>query len=141
MPIPMRFLLLLALALGLVGVAHAQDVTFIVNSATKVTSLSPEDAKNILLGNKVAFDDGTAVKLVVQTEGPVHEKIIRDYTHRTTDQFDKYWQRQVFTGKGIMPTHCASDAEVVALVAKTPGAIGYTATSSVTAGVTAVAIK
>jgi ABC-type phosphate transport system substrate-binding protein len=137
----MRLLTFLFAALCLGAVVRAEDGVFVVNRDTKVTSLSAENARNILLGNSVRFDDGTAVRLVVQTAGPVHEEIIRDFTRRSTDQFEKYWKKQVFTGKGIMPTQCASDAEVIDYVARTPGAFGYVAKSSVTNAVAEVVIR
>lgn len=137
----MRFLALFSLLLCLGTIARAQDASFVVNKDTKVASLTADDAKNILLGNKLKFDDGTNIKLVVLTDGPVHEKVVRDYTQRSTDQFDKFWKRLVFTGKGTMPTQCKSDADVIEFVAKTPGAIGYVAKSSVTAAVAAVDVK
>lgn len=137
----MRLLTLLLAALCLGAVARAEDGVFVVNRDTKVASISAETARNILLGNSVRFDDGSAIRLVVQTAGPVHEEIIRDYTRRSTDQFEKYWKKQVFTGKGIMPTQCASDAEVIDFVSRTPGAFGYVARSSVTSAVAEVAIR
>jgi len=128
----MRYLALISVVLCFGAVGRAQDAVFVVNRDTKVASLSAESARNILLGTSVRFDDGTVVRLAVQTTGPIHEQIIRDFTRRSADQFEKYWKKQVFTGKGIMPIQCASDAEVLDYVAKTPGGFGYVAKSSVT---------
>jgi ABC-type phosphate transport system substrate-binding protein len=134
----MRLFALIAFAVCLSATARAQDTTFVVNNTTKVPSLTADEVKNILLGKQVSLPGGIAVKLVVQADGPVQEKVIRDFTQRTTDQFDKYWERQVFSGKGIMPTRCGSDAEVIEMVSKTPGAFGYVAKASLTTAVTAV---
>ena len=137
----LRLFALLLLAFGLCTLARAQDAVFIVNKATKVDSLSADDARAILLGNKVRFEDGTVIRLAVQTDGAVHESIIRTYVQRSTDQFEKFWKRLVFTGKGVMPEECGSDAEVIAYVAKTPGAFGYVAKASVTPDVAVVQVR
>ncbi len=91
----------------------------------KVSALSKEDAKNILLGTKSRWDDGTPIRLAVLKSGPSHEAAIQAYTSRSTDQFEKFWKKQVFTGKGIAPDSFDSEADLVAFVARTPGAVGY----------------
>lgn len=136
----MKRLSLLTILLALTSTAFADGV-FIANKDLKLTSISADDAKNILLGNKVKTDDGVVIKLSVLTDGPVHEKIIRDYTQRSTDQFEKYWKKQVFTGKGIMPNMAKSDSEQVDYVGKTSGAFGYADQSKVTGDVVVVSVK
>lgn len=130
-----RLLALTLLLLGAAALTRADDAVFVVNKGTKISAISSDDASDILLGNKVRFDDGTAVRLAVQTSGPVHEEIIHKYARRSTDQFAKYWKRLVFTGKGVMPQQCDSDAAVIDYVSKTPGGIGYVAKASATADV------
>lgn len=70
------------------------------------------------------------IRLVVLTEGEIHAAVLHTYAQRAPDQFDKWWKKQVFTGKGAMPAQAKTDAEVVDYVAKTPGAFGYVAKSS-----------
>jgi ABC-type phosphate transport system substrate-binding protein len=137
----MRLLALITFCLSVAAIGRAQDASFVVNKDTKVASVSAEDIKNILLGNKLKFEDGTVIKLAILTDGPIHEKVVRDYTQRSTDQFDKYWKRLVFTGKGIMAAQFKSDADLIDYVTKTPGGFGYVAMASVTGAVTAVEIK
>lgn len=134
-----KLFLLSLLCAAVTGALHAQDAALIVHPASAEVKLSPDDVKGLLLGTKTKWDGGTVVKLVVLAEGPVHEKVIKDFTQRTGDQFDKYWKKQVFTGKGIMPHVAKSDAEVVEYVAKTPGSFGYVARESATAAVKVVA--
>ena len=136
-----RLLALLAFALCVSTVARADDIAFIVNKDTRISSLTAEDIKNILLGNKLKFDDGSNIKLAILAEGSVHEKTIHDYTQRSTDQFDKYWKKLVFSGKGIMPPQFKDDAELIDYVSKTPGGIGYVAKASATAAVSIIEIK
>lgn len=62
----------------------------------------------------------------------MHDAVIQAHTQRSADQFDKYWKKLVFTGKGSAPATAKSDAEVLAYVAAHPGAVGYVTKSAVT---------
>ena len=138
----MKRLLLLATALfGLALPAHAQDAVFITNTASADASLSGDDVKAILLGNKTKWESGGVIKLVVLTEGAVNDKVIRDHTQRSADQFDKYWKKLVFTGKGMPPASAKTDADVLDYVSKNPGSLGYVAKESATDKVKVIAIK
>lgn len=135
-----RPLLVAALACVATAVATAADWVLVAHPDSAPASLSKEDVKNILLGNKTKWDAGGLIKLAVLTEGPVHDAVIQNFAARTADQFDKYWKKQVFTGKGVAPEAFKTDAELVAYVAKTPGAFGYVATGSAGTGVKTVAV-
>ena len=49
--------------------------------------------------------------------------------------FKKEWMKKQLTGEAKAPENLGGDADVVAKVASTPGAIGFVKTSSVTGGV------
>jgi ABC-type phosphate transport system substrate-binding protein len=115
--------------------ARAQVAALIANPAVTESKLTAEDAKNILLGTKTKWDNGSVIRVIVLSTGAVHEQVIKEYTQRTPDQFDKFWKKQVFTGKGIMPQIAKSETEMLDLVAKTPGAFGYVSKDAVPAGV------
>jgi ABC-type phosphate transport system substrate-binding protein len=136
-----RFLLILALFAGLTGAARAQDVALIVNPQGADASLSADDVKSVLLGNKTKWDGGGLIKLAVLTSGPAHEAVMTTYAQRSADQFDKYWKKQVFTGKGVMPQQAADDAAMIDYVAKTPGALGYVSRAAVTDRVKVLSVK
>ncbi|MGC4072159.1 MAG: hypothetical protein QM760_06505 [Nibricoccus sp.] len=136
-----RLLLLAAALIGLTLAAHAQDAVFITNAASADASLSADDVKAILLGNKTKWDGGGVIKLVVLTEGALNDKVIRDHTQRSADQFDKYWKKLVFTGKGMPPATAKTDAEVIDYVSKNPGSFGYVAKESASDKVKVIAIK
>lgn len=126
-----RLVLLAFFALGLVAAASAQGVSFIVNPQGADAALTADDLKAVLLGNKIKWNGGGVIKLAVLTSGPAHDKVMQDHAQRSADQFDKYWKKLVFTGKGVMPHQAADEAAIVDYVAKTPGAVGYVSTSSV----------
>lgn len=126
-----RLLPLLGLLMAFVLNAHAQDIAFITHPQGADTALSTDDAKAILLGNKVRWSGGGGIQLAVLTTGPAHDKVMADFAQRSADQFDKYWKKQVFTGKGVMPRQFADEAALIEYVAATPGALGYVSAAAV----------
>jgi ABC-type phosphate transport system substrate-binding protein len=136
-----RLILFFALLAGLAASAKASDAVFIVNPQGADASLSTDNLKSILLGNKTKWEGGALIKLAVLTSGPVHDKVIQDNTQRSADQFDKYWKKLVFTGKGFMPMQAADEAALIDYVAKTPGALGYVSAAAVTDRVKVIPVK
>lgn len=136
-----RLILFLAILSGFVATVRADEAVFIVNPQGADASISADSVKAVLLGNKTKWEAGGLIKLAVLTAGPVHDKVIQDNTQRSADQFDKYWKKLVFTGKGFMPMQAADEAALVDYVAKTPGALGYVSASAVTASVKVIPVK
>ncbi len=136
-----RIIIILAFMFGVAATVRAADVVFVVNAQSAEGSLSADDIKSVLLGNKIKWDGGGVIKLAILTAGPVHEQVMQERVQRSADQFDKYWKKLVFTGKGVMPQQAADDAAVIDYVSKTPGALGYVAAASVTAQVKVLTIK
>ncbi len=73
--------------------------------------------------------------------GATHEAFLKEYVGKTDAALGTYFRTLVFTGKASMPKSLASDAEVVAYVAKTKGAIGYVASSTKPEGVKVLEVK
>jgi ABC-type phosphate transport system substrate-binding protein len=138
----MKSKLLLILAfLTLVTLGRGAEYQIIVHPEVDAASLTKADAKNLLLGNKARWDNGVIVRLAVLSGGKTHDNVITELTSRTPDQFDKYWKKQVFTGKGVMPESAADDAAMLAYVAKTPGSLGYISSQTEASGVKILPIQ
>lgn len=137
----MRHLIFCAAFAALATVTRAQEFVLVAHPSTAESAVSGDDVKNILLGNKTKWDSGSLIKLVVLGQGAVHEKIVQGFTQRNADQFDKYWKKQVFTGKGTMPAPAKSDADVIAFVTANPGAFGYVAKENASDKVKVLAVK
>ena len=133
------------LLIGLVSViasaipAMAEE-TVLVNGASTVADLSEDDLKDYYLGKKASWPDGSKVVVVVLKDGASHEKLMGKLG-KSSSQFTTGWKKLVFTGKGAMPEQVGSEDELVAFVAKTPGAIGYADAGKVKDGVKAVPVK
>ena len=133
------FLVVAGWTMLLGAIAVAADVKVIANPNVKGDSISTRELKSLYLEEKSSLN-GTHVELVTEKGGPVHEAFLRDYLGQSDDELQKYYQTLVFTGKGLMPKSVGSDAEVVAYVAKTRGAIGYVGGSASMEGVKTLAI-
>jgi TonB family protein len=106
----------------------------------KADTISAVEVKRIFLLEKSSMADGTHVEPVLEKDGPVHEAFIKEYLDRNADALQTYYRTLVFTGKGSMPKTLGSDAEVVAYVARTKGAIGYLGATSGAEGVKVLVI-
>lgn len=120
-------------------IACAADYVFVAHESGP-DSLTRDEVKSILLGNKTRWDAGGIVKLAVLADGPVNDSVVQDFTARSADQFEKYWKKLVFTGKGAAPDTFKTDAELLAFVAKTPGSFGYVAAGTSAPGVKIVKV-
>jgi TonB family protein len=103
----------------------AADVKVIANGSVKADMISAIEVKSVFLEEYNSLRDGTHVEPVLERDGPVHEAFLHEYLGGTDDDLQNYYRALVFSGRGSMPKQLGSDAEVVAYVARTKGAIGY----------------
>ena len=121
--------------------APAADLKLIANPNVAATSVTADELKGVFLATRSSLSDGSHVEPVLLKDGPTHEAFLKDYIGKTEAAFETYYRSLVFTGKASMPKALASDADVVAYVAKTKGAIGYVSPGAATAGVKTLEVK
>jgi len=119
---------------------QARDIKVIANPSVKAGSLTVSELRGIYLLERKALTDGSPVEPVLQKAGAAHEAFFKQYLNRDSEEVRTYYQRLVFTGKGSMPKRFGSDAEVVAYVAQTRGAIGYVSAAADTEGVITLSV-
>jgi hypothetical protein len=127
-------------ALG-VGAAQGADLKVIANPSVTLSSVSADELKNVFLVTRTSLSDGTHVEPVLEKDGPVHESFVKEYLGKTDAALQTYYRSLVFTGKASMPKTLRADAEVVAYVAKTKGAVGYVSAGASTVGVKILGVK
>jgi ABC-type phosphate transport system substrate-binding protein len=89
-----------------------------------------EEIREIFLGRKTRWNSGEGITFVVLKNGGVHTEFMRRIVQKTPLQFQTYWRKMVFTGKGRAPESFESPEEMAQFVAATPGAIGYVPSSA-----------
>ncbi len=120
--------------------ASAADLKVIANSSVAATSVSAGDIKDVFLLDKDSLG-GSHVEPVVAKGGATHDAFLKEYLGKNDSALQAFYRSLVFTGKASMPKALGSDAEVVAYVAKTKGAIGYVSGGAATAGVKTLVVK
>jgi TonB family protein len=120
--------------------ALAGDVKVIANSSVRADTISAAELKRVFLEEKIALADGTHVEPVLEKDGPVHEAFLQEYLGISEDDLQTYYRALLFAGRGSMPKAFGSDAEVVAYVARTRGAIGYVSSAASVGGAKTLAI-
>jgi hypothetical protein len=133
---------LAATAILLLGAlsARAADVKVIVNPSVSVSSVSAGDLQAVFLLDSDSLG-GNHVVPVLEKSGPAHEAFLKAFLGKNDAALQAFYRSLVFTGKASMPKFLASDAEVVAYVAKTKGAIGYVSSGASTEGVKTLTVK
>ena len=121
--------------------ALAGDVKIVANPSVEAHSISVAEIRTVFLLQRRALKGGSAVVPVLQKSGPAHEAFLRRYLKRDPHEIRSYYQSLVFTGKSVMPKELNSDADVVAYVARTRGAIGYVSPAAATEGVKVLVIS
>jgi ABC-type phosphate transport system substrate-binding protein len=119
----------------------AAAIQVIAHSSVTVSQISLDDLKGVFLETRTSLPDGSRVEPVLLKSGDVHDTFVKQYTGKTTAGLENYYRSLVFTGKGAMPKTLKSDAEVVAYVKKTRGAIGYVSDGASTEGVKVLDVK
>jgi len=127
-----------ALAAGLNAAALGQDVAYrvIVHPSHSGTAIERSIVKSIFLRQATRWADGSDISPIDQsTRSPVREAFSKDALGESVAAVQTYWQKQISAGRARPPAVKSSDAEVLALVAATPGAIGYVSAEADTSAV------
>ena len=105
--------------------ASAGDVVIVCNESVAADALSQDEIKNIFLGRKTMWGDGHTIHFVTLQTGRTHASFLDTYVGKTSPQFNNYWKKQVFTGRGKAPKSYRTAQGIIDYVSTTSGAIGY----------------
>lgn len=133
---------LLLVVLTMFG-AHAlgSSVRIIANPSVKAETISSSEIRSVFLEERSSLRDGTHVEPVLSKVGTVHAEFLERYVGLSGNDLRAYYRALVFTGRGSMPKELGTDADVVAYVARTRGAIGYVSAESSAEGVKSLTIE
>ena len=121
----------LTLAAALVAsTLGAQEAVYkvIVNSANPATFLKRELLAQLVMSRKLSWGHGPAVDPVDQSmTSPIREAFSKEILGMPALGVQNYWRKRLLETHEYPPPVKASDAEVIAHVAKSTGGIGYVA--------------
>ena len=137
-------IVLVGLCLSFGAAPRATDVTadvkVIANPSVGASEVSTEDLKAVFLAVKTTLA-GSQVEPVLGKSGRAHDVFLKTYLGKSDATLTAYFRGLVFTGKASMPKVCDSDADIVAYVAKTKGAVGYVGAGVASQGIKTLSIK
>jgi ABC-type phosphate transport system substrate-binding protein len=140
-----RVLIGLFLALGVcagrIGAQDASSYKVIVNSGNPTASISRLKVGEIFLKKMTRWPDGHPVMPVEPSgKSQVRQRFTLEIYGKQVIAISAYWQQMIFGGKGVPPPEKSSDADVVAFVRDTPGAVGYVWSGTDVSAVKVVAV-
>lgn len=116
------------LAMLVTGNARADDTAFnvIVHRDNPIASITRTELSAIYMKRTRSWAGGREIVPVDQpATSPVRERFSRAVHGKNVAYVTRYWQRLIFSGRGIPPRQLRDDAAVLELVKKRRGAIGY----------------
>jgi ABC-type phosphate transport system substrate-binding protein len=137
-----RFLSAMVLALAVSTIASAADFKIVANNSVPASSLSKKAASDLFLKKTTKWDNGAPAVPVDQVESSTARQGFSKSVHgKTAAAVKSYWNQQIFSGRDVPPVEKRSDAEILAFVRSTPGAIGYVSDGAATDGVRVLAVN
>ena len=103
-----------------------QGFKIVVNSANPTDSISIQQLSRIFMKETTTWNSGQPVMPVDQAANSnVRQGFSKVILGRDTSAVKSYWQRLIFSGRGVPPPEKSSDEAVLDFVREHPGAVGY----------------
>jgi ABC-type phosphate transport system substrate-binding protein len=118
----------------------ALEVQVIANPDCPATTLRNDDLADLYLGKKSKWGNGAKAVVLTNANLEETERFLAQHLERTPAAFSAAWKRLVFTGKGTPPAEARDDRDMIELVRKTPGAIGYVSAGTAVEGVVTLTV-
>ncbi len=122
------FLLAILLLAGYGGADDAKPPSFqiVVHKENQTAELSRKELSRIFLKKTTTWKDGQKIQPVdLQEASDLREDFSTIVLRKKISRVKSYWQRKIFSGRGVPPPEKLSEAEVLRFVEENPGAIGY----------------
>jgi ABC-type phosphate transport system substrate-binding protein len=113
---------------GPASVPAADEFVVIVHPSVAGSNIKRADLAAVFLKKAVRWGSGGGMAVPVDQSGtsPVRIAFSEGVLRQPVAQVVQYWQKQMFSATRLIPPPVkATDAEVIAFVAKTAGAVGY----------------
>ena len=107
----------------------AQEISaqiIIVNKKNKITELNLSTIRNIYVGNKITWEDGSLIHLAdYSTDSDLRVEFSRNYLKLSPRKTAMLWVRVSLSGKSVPPKVFRNSSQMLSFIAKNEGAIGY----------------
>ena len=114
----------------------------IVNESNTISSIDTKKLSKIFLKKVTLWEDKTKILPVdLIPKSKTREAFSENIHGKSVDAIKAYWQKQIFSGRGVPPPEKKSDKDVIAYVKNNEGAIGYISTNTKVSDVNVVEIS
>ena len=101
-------------------------IEIIANPGVAVQNLPINSARSMFGMRQLSWSDGQQVRVfVLPDRHPLHIDFCKEVLNMYPYQLRQSWDRLIYSGMGQAPIEVNSEEEMLMLVARTPGAIGY----------------
>jgi ABC-type phosphate transport system substrate-binding protein len=118
------FVLISLLIIGSEAFAGADDILFIVNKSVQA-QINKNTIKKIYLGRKSRWNNHEKIVFYTFDSSELIEKFTKNFLGKSKHQFENYWKRQLFTGKGRLPRAIKTLDESFNIISQTKGSIMF----------------
>lgn len=116
----------LVLALAMAWAVARADIYVIVNTNNAMRPLTNKEAIDLFMGRTRTFPNGDYVLACdLPRDHASRVTFYQSLTGMTQAQLNSYWSRLMFTGQVMPPQTIGSEAAMLEMVRRNPGAIGY----------------
>ena len=139
-----RVLLFIALGIwaGRIGAQDASSYKVIVHPSNPAAQITRLKVGEFFLKKATRWPEGLPVMPVEPSgKSQVRQRFTLEIFGKQVIAISAYWQQMIFSGKGVPPPEKSNDADVVAFVRDTPGAIGYVWSGTDVSGVKVVTVS
>ena len=107
-------------------IAATDGYKVVVNPGNPITAVDRSFLREAYLRRASDWTTGEPIRPIdLATRFAVRERFAADVLRKTPAQLKRYWNQQIFSGKGVPPPEAESPAAAVAYVLGNPGAIAY----------------
>jgi len=101
-------------------------IEIIVNDSVDLAEISHQQIKSIYLGQQTHWPSGNLIKVFkLPSTHKTHNLFVKKTLGLYPYQFNRRWQKLVFSGFALKPSEVFDEQELLDVIANTPGAIGY----------------
>ena len=103
------------------------DYVVMVHADNPVTELQKKEVAKLFLKKVKEWKDQkqTVEPVDLAADSPIRERFSQEVLDRTMSAIKAYWQKEIFSGRGVPPVEKASDNDVLTFISEHVGAIGY----------------
>ena len=124
------------------GFSQTSKYKVIVNNANSIKEIDKDQLSDIFLKKISKWNDKKKIVPVnLNAESNTRQSFAKSVHNKSVNAVKAYWQKKIFTGKGVPPVEKRSNAEVIAFVRENAGAIGYVSLKANVKDVKVVKVK